>query len=136
MEYISAEEFLKQPKKVQKVFIDWWQPSIGDLFINKCDYQLHVHHVDKICGDRLYCYDKWFSLKDVIPLLTEGQLRRFIEDKTGDIILFGYDDLTQPHSWYCHKTCKAYEIIGYKDLEEDLLQAYWKVSCEIAKEQI
>lgn len=32
MEYISAEEFLKQPKEVQKVFIDWWKPSQGDLY--------------------------------------------------------------------------------------------------------
>lgn len=29
MEYISAEEFRKQPVEVQNLFIDWWKPSIG-----------------------------------------------------------------------------------------------------------
>ena len=32
MEYISAEEFLKQPEEVQAVFLNWWEPSVGDLF--------------------------------------------------------------------------------------------------------
>ena len=27
----EAEEFLKQPVEVQKVFMDWWQPKVGDL---------------------------------------------------------------------------------------------------------
>lgn len=31
MNYISAEEFLKQSKAVQDVFMNWWQPEFGDL---------------------------------------------------------------------------------------------------------
>ncbi len=33
MNYISAENFLKQPKEIQEVFLNWWQPEFGDLFI-------------------------------------------------------------------------------------------------------
>ena len=32
MEFISAEEFLKQDEEVQKVFLDWWEPSEGDIY--------------------------------------------------------------------------------------------------------
>lgn len=31
MEYISAEEFRKQPVEVQNMFIDWWEPQMYDL---------------------------------------------------------------------------------------------------------
>ncbi len=31
MEYISAEEFLKQDKNVQDVFLYWWEPKEFDL---------------------------------------------------------------------------------------------------------
>jgi hypothetical protein len=42
MEYISAKEFLRQSKEVQKVFIDWyknqkeWQTDLFD-YIGNCD---------------------------------------------------------------------------------------------------
>ena len=35
MEFISAEEFSKQPIEVQEVFIDWWKPSFMDLLFHK-----------------------------------------------------------------------------------------------------
>ena len=35
MEFISAEEFSKQPVEVQKFFIDWWKPSFMDLLFDK-----------------------------------------------------------------------------------------------------
>ena len=35
MEFISAEEFSKQPVEVQEFFIDWWKPSFMDLLFHK-----------------------------------------------------------------------------------------------------
>lgn len=104
MEFITAEQFLKQDKKVQEVFIDWWKPSMGDLYA--------------------WCYSG-----DRIPLLTEGQLRKFIESKTGakyieleHYLKTGYDIYT--------------ENMLFEDLGNDLLQAYWKVAVQIAKKSI
>ena len=33
MNYISAEQFLKQSEKIQKAFMDWWKPEKYNLFI-------------------------------------------------------------------------------------------------------
>ncbi|NFH74188.1 hypothetical protein FDA25_16795 [Clostridium botulinum] len=144
MEYISAKEFLKQPVEVQNVFLEWWKPSEGDL-VNK------VVYIDNMSFNKVGCIDyewlidikesedinindpeevKQFVLDYIgdFPLLTEGQLRKFIEDninKKVDIIHYineGYILVVD-------------EDIDYSNLGHDLLQAYWKVACEIAKEE-
>ena len=123
MEYISAEEFLKQPNEVQKMFIDWWKPSKGDLFEN-----------DLIGGFGVITRDKNFKT-GLIPLLTEGQLRKFIEDKTKYKIVYNYN--YEGNIVVGLKDIKSYGFIKeYETDEADLLQAYWKVACEIAKEQL
>ena len=35
MNFISAEEFLKQSEKVQKILMDWWTPSWSDLVLDE-----------------------------------------------------------------------------------------------------
>lgn len=84
MEYISAEEFLKQPNEIKKVLIDWWKCDYGDLYILQETY--NTVECDVICCNRdLECdiEGDWKYFKTIsIPLLTEGQLRKFIEDKT------------------------------------------------------
>lgn len=32
MEFITVDQFEEQSKEVQKVFLDWWKPSVGDIF--------------------------------------------------------------------------------------------------------
>ncbi|NFQ58201.1 hypothetical protein FDF91_15775 [Clostridium botulinum] len=137
MEYISAEEFLKQPVEVQKVFIDWWKASIGDLFSNYLSQKENesIILIDNIGIKNVVEINK----EEIIPLLTEGQLRKFIEDKYDckvmieyticeNIVIelgkinkvtggFGFD-----RKFTCHKN------------KFDLLKAYWVVACEIAKE--
>ncbi len=123
MEYISGKEFRKQPMEVQQVIFEWWRPSKGDLFEN-----------DLIGGFGVITGEK--KLKNgLIPLLTEGQLRKFIEDKTGCIMMVQYDFLDNTYEIYLSSNSDNEEDYGWiHNLGTDLLQAYWKVVCEIAKE--
>jgi hypothetical protein len=127
MEFISAEEFLKQDIDTQIAFMEWWIPKVGDLFYTN-EYGMEVF-LDKsengILGTK-----EFYTSEKVIPLLTEGQLRKFIEDKTEsrivEIIYYegtGYD------------VALEYRQI-YENLGTHLLQAYWKVALEIAKEKV
>ena len=129
MEFISAEEFLKEDKEVQEVIIDWWKPSIGDLYYYDESDCLNV--ISKHCCSTNKA-DKFIKFKkDSIPLLTEGQLRRFIEDKTGST----FTEIT-----YFEHENGQYDIytenVFFENLGNDLLQAYWKVAVYIAKENI
>ncbi|MBE6071060.1 MAG: hypothetical protein E7208_03765 [Clostridium butyricum] len=126
MEYISAEEFLKQSKEVQEAFWNWWKCEKGDINYSPIRRGVEIVEIENNSIQR--------RNNGYIPLLTEGQLRGFIEDKTGYkvelnyYIETGYDvSLTDGKiNYYNH----------YVDLDTDLLQSYWKVAIEIAKEQI
>ena len=132
MNYISVEEFLRQDKEVKRVFLKWWKPSNGDLFwwiedklIDCCDNQKMFNNTD---------IDNLKGI-EIIPLLTEGQLRKLIEDKTGCKI----EVLWLEYNWsYNIDLVNKYDyndlIKRYRDLSDDLLQAYWKIAIEIAKE--
>lgn len=144
MEYISAKEFLKQPVEVQKVFIDWWAPSEGDLIYYTLAEDLFMNETDNsICistiNEEGYLYLKSICKEDCIPLLTEGQLRKFIEDKTGGKVILTYNLLNNIlikvikendiHNNNLETICR-YPI----DSKSNVLNAYWKVACEIAKQ--
>jgi len=145
MEYISAEEFLKQPKEAQKVFEKWWQPSVGDLFFfNNIVREDDVHQIFDINTNVEFTYVIYdcgtireVFVKDkvgVMPLLNEGQLRQFIEDNGFKILDISRGKYTD--KWYI-KISKNDEF-DIKNFEgfEDLLQAYWHVACEITKEEV
>lgn len=123
MEFITVEQFQEQLEEVQKVFLDWWKCDFGDLYyFNKNVGLINGELECSLNGD----FDYFISI-GAIPLLTEGQLRKFIEDKKGKIVeinLFcgGYSVVT------AYRKCEIY------DLGKDLLQAYWKVACQIARE--
>ena len=129
MEYISAEEFLKQTKEVQEIFIDWWEPEIGDLFIwikNDDEYEHDLRKLECCNSFNIVKMTKDFkgiNEGDRIPLLTEGQLIKFIEDKTECYISLLHGD-------------GGYEVItGIENFNTKLnnrLQAYWKAACKIA----
>lgn len=113
MKHISKEEFLNQDEKVQREFKDYFE----------CETMLFYSNNQLIYGE----------FNDILintPAVTEGQLRKFIEDKTrykveapwhGCYDIYLVDQLT------------GQEVIkDYFNLDTDLLQAYWKVACEIA----
>lgn len=139
MEYIKPEEFLKQPKKVQKEFRDWWNPEQYDLFMWDIGGLNRMYVVEKYKEQNNDKYilpvkspNIWNRKEQTIPLFTEGQLRKFIEDKTNikyDIVyskgkqkFINFYDINEDEDW------PIYKMKGH-----DLLQAYWQVACKIAK---
>jgi hypothetical protein len=130
MEYISAEEFLKQDIDIQIVFMEWWIPKVGDLFYTN-EYGIEVYLDKKAKG--MFGADGFYTSKKVIPLLTEGQLRKFIEDKDFKIAEISRGESND--KWYV-KTLDKDFYTKYSEGCENLLQAYWKVALEIAKEEI
>lgn len=145
MEFINVEEFLKQPKEVQKIFLDWWKPSVGDLFL--------IERTTSFNGDKhnfIECFLTGFEVTDlteterkriICPLLTEGQLRKFIEDKTGFTMSCRFEEYDSP---YINDACyivlynkKSHKVEHTHEIEvDDLLQAYWKVALKVAKESV
>lgn len=130
MDYIDVDKFLSQSEEIQKAFKDWWEPKRGDLFFidNSTGYNPNhsiigtnsdntVEYCDYVEGSLEISYVK---IKDVEPLFTEGQLRKFIEDKTNSpVIPYYYLD-------------EGYIINNIKTGKTDLLQAYWEIACKIA----
>jgi len=138
MKYISAKEFLKQSKQVQDTILDWWQPSLGDIYCNRYGMPL---------GDILVINNgnfNWKSFKDDvkqygIPLLTEGQLREFIKSKGF------YIDIKTLEPYYTYQLYLKVSINDYElesievnkyFIDNDLLSMYWKVALKIIKEDI
>lgn len=143
MEYITVEQFRKQPVEVQKVFIDWWNPTIGDLFAwNYSDEKENDLHKIQCCTSEsvvnLTKCNKGLKEGDRILLLTEGHLRQFIQDKMEGKVEF-YPDLYRGEHYYtimirdsgCGGDDPSIEVNA-----DDVLQAYWKVACLIAREEI
>lgn len=133
MEFITAEQFLKQDKEVQKVFIDWWEPSEFDVYSIKEDLSSH-----RVCKSDIEDYknDELYNIKSgyCIPLLTEGQLRKFIEDKTNMNINLDY--ICSECGYSIVLTCYDRNSKPFIDLGNNILQAYWKVAIQIAEEEV
>lgn len=134
MEFITVEQFREQPVEIQKVFLDWWKPSNGDLFTTIDEYSefeesdlLCIQDYDEASETWSSRYSWGYSQEESMPLFTEGQLRAFIEDKKGEMV-----EINLYCGGYCIVT--AYRKCEFDNLGKDLLQAYWKMACEIAKE--
>lgn len=130
MEFISSEDFLKQDEKVQVVLLNWWKPSSGDLF----QYRKLFNVVDYCSGTTIQPFYNSYAVfkKDCIPLFTEGQLRKFIEDKTA----MGTVNVDYFEGYRIKINISINQSKYYKDLGNDLLHAYWKVAIEVAKESL
>lgn len=111
--------------------MEWWSPSIGDLY---CDNSVELKCIlgsnmaEWLNTDKVY--------KKYFPLLTEGQLRKFIEDKTGKILFIDFKriDGKLNYSIYLFQDNDRYK--NYDNLGDNLLQAYWKIALKVAKESV
>lgn len=133
MKFITVEQYLKADTKVQQAILEWWKPSVGDL-VYDLDNLIDVVVPNLCIGDYKMDLDK----SKVIPLLTEGQLSEFIENKLGGKIDIGYYQND-------NNGCKGYTVGVWssepyecvkeiEDLGVDLLQALWQVVNQIIKE--
>lgn len=136
MNYISAEQFQEQPKEVQEVLLKWWKPSKGDIFAFLGD---DTSREIGVLGDSKEIQIATKGKGEYrLPLLTEGQLREFIEDKTKAIVSIGglddgyYGMLVMVKDSI--ETCKNEDELPYFFKSKDILQLYWKVACQIAEE--
>ena len=132
MEFISAEQFLKEDKEVQEVFNNSIKLYIGDRIYHKLSkkYYIYLGEYNEAFWNVFDLEDKCTSVicKDCFyRCFTEGKLRKFIEDKTG---------IKHIELVYYSKT--GYDIyienMLFEDLGNDLLQAYWKVAVKVAKQ--
>lgn len=133
MEFITVEQFQEQPLEIQYEFLKWW--SWDSRYI--CDYDL-VQINNQVMLYKDYLKEGCSKDDAFYPLFTEGQLRKFIEDKTfcksievfGNVETCEYDIYFYP-GIYSHTHERKIESLG-----DNILQAYWKVACMIAKEEV
>ena len=134
MEFIAVEQFQEQPEEVQKVFLDWWKSNISEVDLigyigkSKAYEECFPSLVRNI---NIKCFEIGI---EIIPLFTEGQIRRFIEDKTNTKIETSLTVYKQYALWLVKVKGEDYRTFDTR--EEDLLQAYWKVACMIVKEEV
>lgn len=137
MEFITVEQFKEQPKEVQKVFLDWWKPSNGDIYLDiyKNNNVIECCHHIKFMNNEDVEHMKVDN--DAIPLFTEGQLRKFIEDKTGmEIEILKSSSARKCVGTMFYDRKENGNEPKYKVDEVDLFKAYWKVACMVAKEEV
>lgn len=161
MDYISVNEFKKQSDKVQKVLLDWWKENVKqyDMFYRKsnvgfdwsgrqkyiitkvkgCKLETITLRNIKISAGRDAWTEKWNiqCIWDIIPLLTEDQLRKFIIGKGYKYIgINNFLELENKETWNI-KVFKS--MMQFKpDLEfvgDTALECCWKVVCEIAESE-
>lgn len=132
MEFISAEEFKKQSNEVQRELKLYWLEKVseGDLFEHKNSHCIEC--VDFVEDGNVFSItdEEYDSLRD-IPLLVEGQLRQFIEDRGYFITLNATSNTYDLFNIKTGRHCRAFE-----HREKTILETYFKVAIEIAKEEI
>lgn len=145
MEYITAKRFLEQPKGIQEMFKRWWEPKQFDLAIHSIAIQYNKpsiivrknndYHIVIVGEDGITITVK----DDLIPLLTEGQLRKFIENKLPEKIS-NINYSTEGEEQILTIEYEIDDIEGYKTIPyvtncKSLFDGYWKIACNIAKEE-
>lgn len=138
MEYIEAKLFLEQPKEVQKVFLDWWKPERFDLCIHSIAIEYNGSSVilEKNNNFHIVIAENdgiTITVKnDLIPLFTEGQIRKFIEDKTKEAVCAG---TTCGGDRFIETENENFTAVRREQImDKDLLMAYWKYACRLVKE--
>jgi len=142
MEFIKAEEFLGQPTEVQKVLLEWWKCDFGDLYVDNREYERDKYYCDINCVNMNLEGDiegDWEYFKTIsTPILTEGQLRKFIEDKSkcNNIEISGDIETGQYYADFYEEIYSGIEIDTIENLGTDKFKAYWTLALIFVKEEI
>lgn len=136
MEYISAEELLKQPTEVQKVFVDWWQPTKFDIVYDVITRQNTI--ITSLNNKLIYLYNYGNICErmkfSIIPLFVEGQLRQFIEEKTSKKIDIEIRNENVEVTVWGNTIPGGMTVYNYVSIT--LIDAFWQVACKIALEEV
>jgi hypothetical protein len=136
MKFISAEEFLKQDKEIQRVFDEWWQPEKCDIYFDLADISAQcIHYLGE--STKLYkSYNNDRNFRECMrPLFTETLLRKFIEDKLQGKLQAIWSEFAYEYSYVITVNINGQEW-WRRTNETDLLQAYWRVALDIANEEV
>lgn len=130
MEFITVEQFKEQPAEVQKVFLDWWETNLSEVdligYIGKSEAYKECFP-SLVRNVAVKCFEMGI---EIIPLFTEGQLRKFIEDKLNIKVQSMFDLFSSEYALLINAKGNMLVRTG----TDDLLQAYWKVACMVTKE--
>jgi hypothetical protein len=129
------------------VFLEWWKPQKFDWYVWDINGFCKIGAVYKFKKDNILPYpgrpDIWQKKNQCIPLLTEGQLRQFIEDKTGCVLNIEYENY-QDGKWDLYFTVWKYKTGGTtREIKshmvygcKSILEGYWKVALGLTKESV
>jgi len=133
MNYIESEEFLKQPKTIQKVFEKWWTDNLQQSDLVKLKLARNKEKIQIIANIDLACIEEG----EIIPLFTEGQLRKFIEDKSRckNVEISGDIETGQYYADFYEEIYSGIEIDTIENLGTDKFKAYWTLALIFAKEE-
>ena len=132
MDYITAEEFEKQPEKVQKVLSKWFWDNLNDfsLFEYTGNTAIYKKKFPQIAKD----IDVPCMKNEIAPMYSESELRHFIEEKGYKFI--GIDNFNGCQ-YYLIEVFKKLDQVkaNYAFASDDLLNCYWQIACRIAEEE-
>lgn len=127
MNYITAEQFLSLPEEVQKIFIDWWKPKLGDLY-NDIDngFEEDIYIIES--KEKVQLMKEWKNCINtaIRPIFRLDQLWEFIEDITEDKVYV----TNCPHQF----RGVGLDEIGWNFSNTNLLQAMWDLAIKVARE--
>lgn len=128
MKFIADQQFLKQPKEIQEVFMNWWKPQIGDLYMWEY-YDEEYKNIRVVRPNSKNMLNGTWATDMGIPLLTMEQLLDFIKDTNKFYIV-----MTQ----FKHNHWNIVLENGYvfKSTKLDLLQSLWQLSVEVTKQYL
>jgi len=153
MQYITATQYLKESKKIQKELKKWYFDNISCLdTVSKsiCGGSfdiLTLIHVD----EKEYMYRNILTGEteiiltdnnnEIIPLFSETKLRKFIENKINgkfEVLYVSKEFVEGEESYYrIEKSSYIYGAIEnsiWKAETSNLFEAYWQVACQIIKQ--
>ena len=135
MNYITVEQFMGLSEEIRKVFIDWWQPKMHDLFLAKLG---EIGDLKCCIGDK-YTLEQITQNKGVnkFPLFRLDQLWEFISTRYKHIGVNNYSPTIEHYEWNVKlfKSMKQLEP-DIEVTEKDLLQAFWEAAVLVAKEKV
>jgi hypothetical protein len=140
MDYISAETFSKQDENIKRVLLNWWKPQLKDFFFR--DFGNNPKsYIRGIYESVIMDYETQNNAakdKTFLPLLTEDQLKKFIEDKGYKYIgINNFIKLEDKETW----NIKVFKSMMQFEPDIELycdtpLECYWTAALLIAAEEV